>query len=86
MPFFKEWQETNATRAAFYQTRPEEELYDVVNDPYDLINLATDPKFASIKTNLKSNLEAFMKQQNDKGIETEMQALTRQPKNGGEND
>ncbi|GAA4093765.1 sulfatase [Mucilaginibacter panaciglaebae] len=86
MPFFKEWHEINPARSAFYQTRPEEELYDVVNDPYDLINLAADPKYASIKINLKSKLEAFMKQQNDKGIETEMQAFSRQPKNGGEND
>lgn len=86
MPFFKEWQEVNPTRSAFYQTRPEEELYDVQNDPYDLKNLAADPRYASIKANLKNKLEAFMHQQNDKGIETEMQALTRQPKNGGEND
>jgi hypothetical protein len=57
-----------------------------VNDPYDLTNLASDPKYASIKATLKSKLDTFMKQQNDKGIETEMQALSRQPKNGGEND
>jgi uncharacterized sulfatase len=86
MPFFKEWQETNPTRSAFYQVRPEEELYDIVNDPYDLTNLAADPKYASVKANLKTKLEAFMKQQNDKGIETEMKALSRQPKNGGDND
>jgi len=86
MPFFKEWKEANPTRSAFYQVRPEEELYDIVNDPYDLTNLAADPKYASVKANLKTKLEAFMKQQNDKGIETEMKALSRQPKNGGDND
>ncbi|MFD2872951.1 sulfatase [Mucilaginibacter ximonensis] len=87
MPFFKEWQEANPTRSDFYQVRPEEELYDIVNDPYDLNNLAADQKYASIKASLKGKLEAFMHQQNDKGIETEMQALTRQPKNSeGNND
>jgi N-sulfoglucosamine sulfohydrolase len=84
MPFFKEWQSANPVRANFYQVRPEEELYDVVNDPYNLKNLAADPKFAAIKAELKGQLSTFMKQQNDKGIQTELEALTRQPKNGGE--
>lgn len=83
-PFFKEWRETNPARAEFYQTRPEEELYDVLNDPYDLKNLEADPKYASAKANLKAKLAAFMKQQNDKGLQTEMEALSRQPKNASE--
>jgi N-sulfoglucosamine sulfohydrolase len=82
MPFFKEWQNTDQARSAFYQVRPEEELYDVVNDPFNLKNLADDPKYATAKTELKAQLATFMKQQNDKGIQTEMEALTRQPKNG----
>jgi len=32
-----------------------------------------------VKKELRANLEAFMQQQGDKGGETEMQALTRQP-------
>ncbi|GAB3926081.1 sulfatase family protein [Mucilaginibacter myungsuensis] len=82
---FKQWMATDSVRASFYQTRPEEELYDIENDPFNLKNIASDPKYASAKADLRSKLDAFMKQQNDKGIATEMEALTRQPKNGDNN-
>lgn len=48
------------------------------------LSKAADSKYQTIKTELKSKMEAFMKQQGDKGVETEMQALTRQPKNRAE--
>jgi N-sulfoglucosamine sulfohydrolase len=79
-PLFKQWMEADPVRSASYIRRPEEELYDVVNDPFDLKNLAGDPKYAAVKNELKSQLQAFMKQQNDKGIQTEMEALSRQPR------
>lgn len=34
-----------ATTMAWFDTKPKEELYDEVNDPYDLHNLATDPDY-----------------------------------------
>jgi N-sulfoglucosamine sulfohydrolase len=80
-PLYNQWMLNNPARTSLYVTRPEEELYDVVNDPFDLKNLAADPKYATIKTELKAKLAAFMKQQNDKGLQTEMEALSRQPKN-----
>lgn len=61
-----------------YQHRPEEELYDLAADPYELTNLAADPKLADLKTSLRKRLEAFMKEQGDKGIDTEMDAKNRQ--------
>lgn len=69
-----------------YQHRPEEELYDLVRDPYEQTNLAADPANAVLKADLRRRLEAFMQQQGDKGIETEMDAKNRQPKGapGGE--
>ncbi|MES2375398.1 MAG: sulfatase [Bacteroidota bacterium] len=79
---FKEWMEKDPARSSFYVTRPEEELYDIVNDPFDLKNLAADPKYAANKAELRTKLDAFMKQQNDKGIQTEMEAFSRQPKTG----
>lgn len=82
---FKQWMATDSVRTSLYVTRPEEELYDVVNDPYNLKNLATNPQYASAKAGLRAQLDAFMKQQNDKGIETEMEALKRQPKGGDKN-
>ena len=80
-PLYKGWMDTNPNRASLYMTRPEEELYDVVNDPFDLKNLATDPKYVKVKRKMRAKLEEFMKQQNDKGIQTEMEAFTRQPQN-----
>ncbi len=77
---FKSWMEKNPTRATAYQKRPKEELYDVIKDPFNLHNLAADPKFKTIKSELSSKLAAFMNQQNDNGLATEMDALNRQPK------
>lgn len=37
--------------------RPEEELYDMVQDPHSMNNLAYDPAYAQIKTELKARME-----------------------------
>lgn len=68
-------------RGYFYEQRPEEELYDIVNDPYELVNLAKRPEMKGVVSELKTQLASFMKQQGDLGIVTEMKALERQPKN-----
>lgn len=81
---FKQWLEKDQPRASFYETRPEEELYDINKDPFELKNLAYDPKYTAVKAGLKSKLEAFMRQQGDQGVKTEMKALTRQPKHAEE--
>jgi uncharacterized sulfatase len=61
-----------------YQHRPEEELYDLRTDPLEMTNIAADPANAALKADLRKRLEAFMKDQGDKGIETEMDAKNRQ--------
>ncbi len=60
-----------------YQHRPSEELYDVVNDPHCLKNLADDPELGAIKSELSAQLSDWMESQGDNGIETESLALTR---------
>ncbi|WP_051316076.1 sulfatase family protein [Algoriphagus vanfongensis] len=45
--------------------RPEEELYDVKKDPYQLDNLAAKPEFAKIKTELKAQLLEWMEDTDD---------------------
>jgi len=55
-----------------YTTRPELELYDVRKDPYELENLADDPRHAQRRDHLLSRLKKWMKQQGDRGIETEL--------------
>ncbi len=60
-----------------YQHRPAEELYDVVNDPHCLHNLIDDPALTGLKLDLSNRLDAWMKSQGDKGVETEAIAHTR---------
>lgn len=66
-----------------YQWRPAEELYDVVNDPYELNNLADEKNLRSIKNDLRLRLLRWMDEQGDKGQETELAALSRTFKAGG---
>lgn len=79
----KEWIDKNPKgRVAFYQKRPEEELYDIVKDPEQLVNLADKKEYNSIKEKLKVELDAFMEQQGDHGKATEMQATERLVRSG----
>lgn len=66
------------TRGEFYQRRPAEELYDLSKDPFEMHNLINDPQYAAVKGELSSELDAWMKQQGDKGVATEMRATDRQ--------
>jgi len=61
-----------------YEHRPAEELYDVQADPWELTNLAGDPAHAQAKADLAKRLDAWMAQQDDRGIATEMKAAERQ--------
>jgi N-sulfoglucosamine sulfohydrolase len=69
-----------ATRVAHLFNRPGEELYDLQSDPYEMKNLAADPAMAPIKAGLQRQLDAWMLQQKDNGLETENLANTRQGK------
>lgn len=52
--------ELNAAQmACFIQPRPEEELYDTREDPYELHNLATDPAFAETLDRLRKEMESI---------------------------
>jgi arylsulfatase A-like enzyme len=46
--------------------RPEEELYAVQKDPYQINNLAADPEFAGIKKELRNKLDDWMLETGDK--------------------
>lgn len=79
---FKSWMQKDSARAGFYMKRPEFELYDVLKDPYQLVNLAAESSLQSVQKRMKEKLAAFMKQQGDKGLATEMDANNRKPKSG----
>lgn len=51
-----------------YMKRPAEELYHTASDPYEMKNLADDPKYAEIKQELRRELDRWMKTQGDPGI------------------
>lgn len=49
----------------FEQPRPEEELYDLANDPYELNNLAGDPAFAARLEDLRTQLTTWQAETGD---------------------
>ncbi len=63
--------------AKLYRNRPEFELYNVNDDPFELTNLYSDSALAKTRGILFSDLKKWMGEQGDKGIQTEMKALTR---------
>ena len=85
-PIFESWKEKAKTdpdaaeKVRRYHHRPAEELYDIVNDPYEWNNLADNPEYAKVKAQLKKQLSAWMKDQGDKGQQTELEAHEHQNK------
>lgn len=55
----------------FTPTRPQEELYDLKNDPYEIHNLAADPEHQMRLKRLRKRLDNWMKRTNDHGPESE---------------
>jgi arylsulfatase A-like enzyme len=68
-----------------YCQRPGEELYDVVKDPFQMNNLADDPKLAKVIQSMRKKLEQWMIQQGDAGQETELKAFEHQVKQSAGN-
>jgi N-sulfoglucosamine sulfohydrolase len=75
--------EDAAEKVRRYQHRPAEELYDMEQDPFEWNNLAEDPEYAKIKSDLEEQLAAWMTAQGDKGQPTELEA--REHQNRGRN-
>jgi uncharacterized sulfatase len=64
-------------RAKFYYKRPSIEFYDLEKDPYELKNIASDPDYKEKIGELDHQLKTWMAQQGDKGLLTEMEAMSR---------
>lgn len=58
-----------------YRRRPAEELYGSNEDVYELDNLADDPQYAEIKSELRAELQRWMKAQGDPGAAQDTQAM-----------
>lgn len=80
-PWFKEElaaeKKLGNDRYARYVTRPEYELYDVINDPFEQINLIDQPDYKMSVKSLKRYLENWMVEQGDRGIDTELSVCER---------
>lgn len=59
----------------FRQTKPKEELFDCVNDPHELHNLANDPNYAEKLKELRVECERWMQAIDDKGLMPEQEYL-----------
>ena len=59
----------------FAEQRPEEELYDVTRDPFEIRNLASDPEYFETLARLRERLEAWITETGDHGQEPESQEV-----------
>jgi len=63
--------EALSEKLLFSPTRPAEELYEWTTDPFQVQNLATDPKHAPALAALQSQLDRWRKETNDPGPESD---------------
>jgi hypothetical protein len=56
---------TSSQERLFAYPRPVEELYDVRTDPYEMNNLASDPRYASVILELKGALQQWSSSSDD---------------------
>ena len=82
---YKSWQEDAANdprlarRVEFLSHRPAVELYDLKNDPFEQHNLVGQTEYRKIESRFGKELDSWMQQQGDLGLETELKAKSRQP-------
>ena len=62
---------TPAQAALCAATMPEEELYDLTNDPHEINNLAKSPEHQAVVKKLRRELDKWIKDSNDLGREME---------------
>ena len=56
-------------RTLLFDPLPDEELYDLDEDPHELHNLASDPAWSMVKADLRQQLEAWIQSSGDLGFE-----------------
>jgi len=82
--FYFSWRDAAETDPAArelyqrYQYRPEFEFFDLHTDPHELTNLADAPEHGERIQGLLGKLRAWMTDQGDRGLETELEARQHQ--------
>ena len=73
-PSMKSWEqaykngELNEVQSAFWNEKPAEELYKISDDPHNINNLASDPAYAKILTNMRKECQSWQKEIIDVGF------------------
>jgi N-sulfoglucosamine sulfohydrolase len=71
MQVWRKWESEGkldeAQRSFFAKTKPKEELYDTESDPWELKNLADDPRYAGQLADLRAECDAWLARTKDKG-------------------
>ena len=68
---FSEWRtlynsgNLTGVQKQFFERRPAEQLFDIQNDPHEVKNLASDPKYSAILEDLRNRLSMKVKSIND---------------------
>ena len=52
--------------------RPEEELYDLRADPWQMVNVARNPQHARVKKELRASLDKWMRQTGDPRVRSDV--------------
>ncbi len=73
----------DSNQAAWFKTKPVEELYDVQNDPHELRNLAADPAYQGKLSELRSAFQTWTRTVGDLGAVPEKEMIRRMW-NGGD--
>ena len=71
---------TNGEQKKLWQSKPNEELYDLQADPKELNNLVNIEEYAGIKSSLKSHLQSWLIERRDLGLLTEAEYMRRAEK------
>jgi len=73
-PYWATWVWNSYSQPATYRlvsryvSRPEYQLYHTAIDPYEMTNLAGQPKQAVRQKRMRDELQRWMRQQNDPGV------------------
>ena len=79
MKIMHEQGELNDAQERFWaDRRPEYELYDLENDPHEIANLADNPDYTTVKNDLISKLDAWVKKYDPNSYPEELERVQAQ--------
>lgn len=82
-PSIRSWEQAclngqcNETQSIFWNTKPEEELYDTENDPWEINNLAENPEYAEVLNRMRAANREWVLRVKDTGFIPEADRVDR---------